>query len=60
MAYVTPLFHGVELARKVALPGATRPSSPTMPVWIHVVYLTAMTAFGIYLSIRLLDKRIRP
>ena len=59
VAYATPLFHGVELARKVALPDATDIVT-TMPVWIHVVYLTAMTALGIYLSIRLLDKRIRP
>jgi lipooligosaccharide transport system permease protein len=59
VAYATPLFHGVELARKVALPDATDVVT-TMPMWIHVCYLMAMTAIGIYLSIRLLDRRIRP
>ena len=60
VAYFTPLFHGVELVRKIALPGADASIVTGMPVWIHVAYLTAMTVIGIYLSIRLLDKRIRP
>ena len=59
VAYVTPLFHGVELTRKVALPDATDIVT-AMPMWIHVAYLLAMAAIGIRLSIRFLDKRIRP
>jgi lipooligosaccharide transport system permease protein len=59
VAYLTPLFHGVELVRKVALPDATEIVT-AMPMWIHLSYLVAMTAIGIYLSIRLLDRRIRP
>jgi lipooligosaccharide transport system permease protein len=59
VAYLTPLFHGVELVRKVALP-ASADIVTAMPMWIHVSYLVAMTAIGIYLSIRLLDRRIRP
>lgn len=59
VAYVTPLFHGVELARKLSLPDATDIVT-AMPMWIHLAYLSAMTAIGIYMSIRLLDKRIRP
>ncbi len=60
VAYVTPLFHGVELVRKVALPGADESVVTSMPVWIHVAYLTAMTVIGLVLASRLLDKRLRP
>lgn len=60
VAYATPLFHGVELVRKIALPEATDQIVTTMPMWIHIVYLLAMTAVGIVLSIRFLDRRIRP
>lgn len=60
VAYATPLFHGVELVRKVALPGVDASIITDMPMWIHLVYLAVMIAIGIYLSIRLLDKRIRP
>ena len=60
IAYVTPLFHGVELVRKVALPEADQSVVTAMPMWIHVAYLTAMTVIGLVLAARLLDKRLRP
>lgn len=60
VAYATPLFHGVELVRKIALPEATDQIVTSMPMWIHVTYLLAMAAAGVYLSIRFLDRRIRP
>lgn len=60
VAYVTPLFHGVELVRKVALPGVEPPIVTPMPWWIHLAYLLVMAGVGLYLSIRLLDRRIRP
>lgn len=60
LAYVTPLFHGVELVRKLALPNAGAQIVTSMPMWIHVVYLLTMTVIGIVLSIRFLDRRIRP
>lgn len=60
VAYATPLFHGVELVRKIALPEATDQIVTPMPMWIHVTYLLAMAAAGVYLSIRFLDRRIRP
>lgn len=59
VAYVTPLFQGVELVRKIALPDATGIVTDT-PMWVHVTYLVLMTAIGIYFSIMLLDKKIRP
>lgn len=60
VAYATPLFHGVELVRKIALPDADGSIVTSLPMWIHVAYLLVMAGVGLYLSIRLLDKRIRP
>ena len=59
IAYVTPLFHGVELVRKVTLPGVNGAIVTSMPIWVHVAYLLVMAAVGLYLAIRLLDRRIR-
>lgn len=59
VAYVTPLFHGVELARMVALPGEGPPVITEMPAWIHLAYLLVMAGLGIYFSIRSLDRRLR-
>lgn len=60
VAYATPLFHGVELVRKIALPDADASIVTSLPMWVHLAYLLAMAAVGLYLSIRFLDKRIRP
>ena len=60
VAYVTPLFHGVEMVRKLAVPEAGTDVITTMPMWIHIVYLLVMTAVGVVLSIRFLDRRIKP
>jgi lipooligosaccharide transport system permease protein len=60
VAYFTPLFHGVELVRKVALPGADSTIVTSLPVWVHVAYLTAMAVAGIVLASRWLDRRLRP
>lgn len=60
IAYVTPLFHGVELVRKIALPDPGPGIVTGLPLWLHVAYLIAMLAIGLYLAIRLLDRRIRP
>jgi lipooligosaccharide transport system permease protein len=60
VAFVTPLFHGVEAVRKIALPGVDQTIVTSLPLWIHVAYLLVMAAVGTYLSIRFLDRRIRP
>ena len=57
---MTPLFHGVELVRKIALPDAGAPVVTGVPIWVSVLYLMVMLAVGIYLSVRLLDRRLRP
>lgn len=58
VAYLTPLFHGVELVRKIALPGIDAIVT-TLPMWVHLAYLMVMAAIGLALSIRYLDARIR-
>ena len=60
VAYATPLFHGVELVRKVALPGVDGSVVTSIPIWAHVAYLSLMTAIGIVLAARFLDRRLRP
>lgn len=59
VAYATPLFHGVELVRKISLPGVDESIVTSISPWIHVAYLVVMSVAGLYLSIRLLDRRIR-
>jgi lipooligosaccharide transport system permease protein len=60
VAYATPLFHGVELVRKVALPGVDASVVTALPTWVNVVYLVAMAAAGIVLGSRWLDRRLKP
>ncbi len=59
VAYATPLFHGVELVRKISLPGVDESIVTSISPWIHVAYLVVMSVAGLYLSVRLLDRRIR-
>ena len=59
VAFVTPLFHGVELARKVALPGVPAGVVTDMSPWIHLTYLLVMAGLGIFWAIRSLDRRLR-
>jgi lipooligosaccharide transport system permease protein len=60
LAYATPLFHGVELVRKIALPGAGSEVITSTPVWVHIVYLITMAVIGTILAARFLDRRLRP
>ncbi|HEX5696063.1 MAG TPA: ABC transporter permease, partial [Acidimicrobiia bacterium] len=36
VAYATPLFHGVELVRKIALPEVDSSVVTSLPIWVHV------------------------
>ncbi len=58
VAVATPLYHGVELTRKVALPELGPPVVSTIPVWVHVAYLVAMFAGGAWWAVRRLDRRL--
>ncbi|MFO7300734.1 MAG: ABC transporter permease [Actinomycetes bacterium] len=60
VAYATPLFHGVELVRKIALPGLSSTAVTALPVWVHLAYLVVMAAVGTVLAARFLDRRLRP
>lgn len=60
IAYATPLFHGVELVRKIALPDAGNGIVTDLPMWTHIAYLVVMLGIGLYLAVRFLDRRIRP
>jgi lipooligosaccharide transport system permease protein len=59
IAYATPLFHGVELVRKVSIPGIDERVVTPLPAWVSAAYLLAMTAIGMVLATRWLDRRIR-
>lgn len=60
VAWATPLFHGVELVRKIALPDVDPSVVTPAPLWVHFAYLVTLIAIGLYLSVRLLDRRLRP
>jgi lipooligosaccharide transport system permease protein len=53
VAWLTPLFHGVELIRGAILDQMTLPAA-----LVHIGYLLAMFAIGAYLSERNLTKRM--
>jgi lipooligosaccharide transport system permease protein len=55
VAYITPVFHGVELARDIALGVA-----PMVDPWISVAYLMAWTVIGGILIVPPLRKRLTP
>lgn len=59
VAFATPLFHGVEAVRKIALPNVDASIVTSMPLWLHIAYLVVMSVVGVYLSVRFLDRRIR-
>jgi lipooligosaccharide transport system permease protein len=55
IAYATPLWHGVELARTVATP-----IPPTMPSLVHVAYLLVWILGGTYLAVIAMRRRLQP
>lgn len=60
IAFVTPLFHGVELVRKIALPGVDSSVVTAIPIWVHILYLVVMTVVSLVLASRWLDRRLKP
>lgn len=59
VAVATPLFHAVELTRKVAIPGVGAPVVTTVPTWVNVAYLAVMTAVAWLLAIRSMRGRLQ-
>jgi len=60
IAYATPLFHGVELVRKIALPDVDASVVTELSIWVHVAYLVVMTGLALFLASRFLSRRLRP
>lgn len=60
VAYGTPLFHGVELVRKIALPDAGPDVVTAIPMWVNIVYLVVMAVVGVVLATRFFDRKLRP
>ena len=60
IAYATPLFHGVELVRKIALPEIDESVITTIPIAVHFGYLLVMLVLGVFLAARFLGRRLRP
>ena len=54
LAYLSPLWHGVELCR-----AATLGTAPPWPVWGHVLYLVAFAAMGVWWADRAFGKRLQ-
>ena len=55
VALVTPMFHGVELARSIVV-GVT----PTIAAWVSVTYLGAWVVVGTVLAIAPIRKKLTP
>ncbi|MDF5756694.1 ABC transporter permease [Spongiactinospora sp. TRM90649] len=53
LAYLSPLWHAVELCRAATLGG-----SPPWPAAVHVAYLAALAAAGTYLAVRAFGRRL--
>ena len=55
IAWLTPLFHGVELVRALTL------NTVSSPIWIaHVAYLAILTSAGAALAVRTFGRALRP
>lgn len=55
IAYITPLYHGVEMARAIVVG-----TEPAIAPWVSVVYLVALIAVGAILSMRPLRTELKP
>lgn len=59
LAPLTPLYHGVELVRKLVLTNPEAPLVSGTSMWVHVAYLLVLLAIGTALAVRFLDKKLR-
>lgn len=58
VAVATPLYHGVELTRKLALPELAPPGVSTIPPVVHVAYLVVLLVLGAWWASRKLRDRL--
>lgn len=59
LAPLTPLYHGVELVRKLVLTDLEEPLISSAPMWVHVGYLVVFLVIGTVLAVRFLDRKLR-
>ena len=65
VAWVVPLFHGVELVRKLAIEGAADLTLrgvavvSGIPIWVHFAYLVILTVVTSWLSGRYLTRKLK-
>ena len=55
VALITPLYHGVEMARAIVLG-----LEPAVAPWVSITYLTVLIALGAWLSVRPLRGELKP
>lgn len=55
VAYVTPMYHGVEMARAIVLGVA-----PTVAPWLSVLYLLALTGVGVMVALSPMVRKLTP
>ena len=55
IAYITPVFHGVEMARAIVVD-----TTPAVAPWVSISYLLALTAIGTWLIFRPLREELKP
>lgn len=59
LAPMTPLYHGVELVRKLVMSDLEAPLVSTTPMWVHLAYLLVLFVIGTALAVHYLDRKLR-
>lgn len=59
VAIATPLFHAVELVRKVSLPDVGPQVVSSIPLWVHLGYLGIMVCVAWWFAIHNLERRLK-
>ena len=55
VALVTPMYHGVEMARAIVLG-----TEPAVAPWVSILYLLALTAVGMVIAMAPMRRRLTP
>ncbi|MEE9228500.1 MAG: ABC transporter permease [Acidimicrobiia bacterium] len=58
LAPLTPLYHGVELVRKLVLSDLEAPLVSSTSMWVHLAYLVVVLVVGTALAVRFLDRKL--
>ena len=58
LAPLTPLYHGVDLVRKLVLSDLEAPLVSSTSMWVHLAYLVVVLVIGTALAVRFLDRKL--